>query len=128
MRIIGHGIDIVNCKKIERLTQKHSERFLTRIFTRKELDYCLAKRRCWEHLAGRFAAKEAVMKVLGTGWRADIRWKEIEIVNALSGKPELVLKGNTQKIAKELGIERIIISISHTSEYAIASALGLADH
>ncbi len=126
-RVIGHGIDIVSCNRIAQLASHYGDRFLKRVFTTRELEYSLSKKRCWEHLAGRFAVKEAVMKVLGTGWQAKLSWSDIEVVNNSSGKPELYLSGYAKEIADKLGIRQIQISISHTEDYAIGSAIGLAD-
>ena len=88
MPIVGHGIDIVETERIRRMCQEHGERFLDRVFTPLEQQYCTANpKRYYEHLAGRFAAKEAVLKVLGTGWRGGIAWTDIEIVKDTSGQP-----------------------------------------
>ncbi len=79
-----------------------------------------------ENYAGRFAAKEAILKLVGTGWRGKIAWTDIEVTNDPSGRPEVTLSGEVQRIARELGIERISISITHTANFAIASAVALA--
>jgi holo-[acyl-carrier protein] synthase len=94
------------------------------VFTPTELEYCLAKRRRIEHLAGRFAAKEAVLKVLGTGWRDGIRWTDIEIRNLPSGEPRVFLSGRVRQIADQMDLVEILISISHIETHAIASAIG----
>jgi len=121
--VIGNGIDIVECVRIKSLIDRHGERFLNRIFTAAELDYCLRHKRRWEHLAGRFAAKEAILKVIGTGWRDKIAWTDMEITNDSAGKPEVKITGRTAEIANQLGIKKILLSISHTETYAIASAI-----
>ncbi len=123
--IIGHGIDIVECERIHRLAERYGQRFLERIFTENERRYCLSKKRKWEHLAGRFAAKEAILKVIGTGWRGEIAWTDMDIVRDPSGQPRVILSGETQAIAESLGIRQILISISHTEHYATASAIGI---
>ncbi len=123
--IIGNGIDIVECARLDELIARHGQRFLDRIFTSAELDYCMNRRRQIEHLAGRFAAKEAILKVIGTGWRDEISWKDMEIINDSAGKPEINLKGKTAEIAQQLGIKKIILSISHTEKYAVASAIAI---
>ena len=84
-----------------------------------------AQKRYFEHLAGRFAAKEAVLKVLGTGWRGAIAWTDIEILNETSGKPAVSLSGESQRIAATLAINRWMISISHIETHATASAIGI---
>src|SRR5436190_22120805 len=94
MPIIGHGIDIVETARIRRLVEHHREHFLDRCFTVREQMYCSRNpKRYLEHLAGRFAAKEAVLKVLGTGWRGGIAWTDIEILPAASGQLLLTLTG-----------------------------------
>lgn len=125
--IIGHGIDLVDCHRIQELADRYGRRFLERIFTPGELNYCLRRKRKWEHLAGRFAAKEAVLKVLGTGWRDRIAWTHIEITNNRSGRPEVRLSGYTGEVARKLGLKEIAISISHTKTHAIASAMALGE-
>ncbi|MFA5864011.1 MAG: holo-ACP synthase [Phycisphaerae bacterium] len=124
-QIVNHGIDLVECARIRELVERYGERFLHRIFTEKELAYCLPRRRKWEHLAGRFAAKEAILKVLGTGWRDKIAWTDMEITNDPTGMPHVTLTGESAQITRKLNIDKIILSISHTEHYATASALGL---
>jgi holo-[acyl-carrier protein] synthase len=124
--ILGHGIDIVETARVKRLVEEHGERFLTRVFTPAEQDYCARNpKRYYEHLAGRFAAKEAVLKVLGTGWRGGIAWTDIEVLRETSGQPKIRLSGECLRIATELGITRWHISISHIETHATASAIGL---
>jgi holo-[acyl-carrier protein] synthase len=126
MSIIGHGIDIVETARIRQLVQEHGQRFLDRCFTAAEQSYCAANpKRYYEHLAGRFAAKEAVLKVLGTGWRGGIAWTDIEVVKEPSGQPKIVLSGESLKIASALGIAIWHVSISHIETHATASAIGL---
>jgi len=103
----------------------HGQHFLDRCFTPAEQAYCNARfRRSVEHLAGRFAAKEAILKVLGTGWSGGIAWTDIQITNQLSGQPIVELTGLCRKIAAERGIRAWHISISHIETHAIASAIG----
>jgi holo-[acyl-carrier protein] synthase len=125
MDIIAHGIDLVDCPRIEQMMQRHGERFLNRIFTVSEQAYAEASRNTVEKLAGRFAAKEAVLKLMGTGWRGKIAWTDIEITNNASGQPEVTLSGEVKEIAARLGIEHISMSITHTANFAIASAVAL---
>jgi holo-[acyl-carrier protein] synthase len=124
MTVIAHGIDMVDCARLHQALERHGQRFLERVFTPAELDYCMGKKRELEHLAGRFAAKEAVLKLLGTGWGGGISWTDIEIRNAPSGKPEVHLSGRCREIAWELGLTYILVSISHIHTHAIASAVG----
>ncbi len=125
MSIVGHGIDIVETARIRRMLDEHGERFLDRCFTPREQAYCAASpRRRDERLTGRFAAKEAVLKVLGTGWRGGIAWTDIEILPEPSGQPRITLTGESARIATTLGINRWHLSISHIETHATASAIG----
>lgn len=127
MRIIGHGIDLVDKSRIERMLDEHADRFQKRCFTEAELSYADGgRRRRLEHLAGRFAAKEAILKVLGTGWSGGIAWTDAEIVREPSGRPSVVLHGRCAEVADELGIDQWWISISHIETHAVASAIGVA--
>jgi holo-[acyl-carrier protein] synthase len=125
MKIIAHGIDLVDCPRIEQMVERHRERFLNRVFTIAEQAYAESSRNTVEKLAGRFAAKEAVLKLMGTGWRGTIAWTDIEIKNNATGQPEVILRGEVKEIAGRLGIEHISISITHTANFAIASAVAL---
>ncbi|MFN7020076.1 MAG: holo-ACP synthase [Phycisphaerales bacterium] len=127
MRIIGHGIDIVSIERIAALAADHAERFLERCYTPDERSYQAGSRRYHEHLAARFAAKEAVMKALGTGLDNGILWTDIEVVRSPRGEPGLRLTGRAAEIAASRGIRRWLISLSHTNDLAVASVLGLAD-
>lgn len=126
MPILGHGVDIVETARIRKLLEDHGQRFLDRVFTPQEQAYCQKNpRRHIEHLAGRFAAKEAILKVLGTGWRHGIAWTDMEILPELSGQPKVALSGECLRIALALGISRWHVSISHIETHAMASAIGL---
>src|SRR4051794_12165923 len=126
MPVLGHGIDIIETDRMRHSVSEHGQRFLDRVFTPAEQRYCAqnSKRR-FEHLAGRFAAKEAVLKVLGTGWRGGIAWTDMEILNEPSGRPQLRLTDETLKIAGGMGITRWHLSISHIETHATASAIGI---
>jgi len=126
MEIVAHGIDLVDCPRIEQMIERHGERFTKRVFTAAEQAYAGAKKNEVEKLAGRFAAKEAILKLVGTGWRGKIAWTDIEIINNAAGQPEVTLSGEVKKIAENLGIKHISISITHTANFAIASAVALA--
>ena len=126
MKIIAHGIDLVDFGRIEKMLEKHSERFLERIFTSTEQADADKQKNRIEKLAGRFAAKEAVMKLIGTGWRDGIAWTDIEVVNNALGQPIVTITGKVKELADEKGVEQITLSITHTSNFAIASAVALA--
>ena len=123
MAIIGHGIDAVEIDRIGRLLDRQGERFRERCFTEGERAYADSSRRSVEHYAARFAAKEAVMKALGTGWARGVGWTEIEVVREDSGRPGVRLSGVAAKIAGGLGIERWTLSLTHTGSIAVASAI-----
>jgi holo-[acyl-carrier protein] synthase len=127
MTVMAHGIDLVDCKRLAEAIGRHGERFLNRIYTKNELAYCRGRKRELEHLAGRFAAKEAVLKLLGTGWKNGIAWTDIEVVNTPSGKPVVKLTGQCRLIADQQGLSSILISISHIDTHAIASAIASAE-
>ncbi len=126
MEKITHGIDLVDFPRIEEMIKQHGPRFLDRVFTSAEQAYADSNKNNVEKLAGRFAAKEAVLKLMGTGWRGKIAWTDIEITNNPAGQPEVALTGEVKKLAKKLGIKHISISITHTANFAIASAVALA--
>ncbi len=125
MEIIAHGIDLVDFPRIEKMVAQHGERFLNRVFTSVEQSYAQSNKNKVEKLAGRFAAKEAVLKLMGTGWRGKIAWTDIEVVNNDAGQPEVSLDGEVKKIAEKLGIKHISVSITHTANFAICSAVAL---
>jgi holo-[acyl-carrier protein] synthase len=120
-------VDLVDCQRLQEAIQRHGNRFLDRIYTPAEQGYCLGKKNELQHLAGRFAAKEAVLKVLGTGWRDGISWTDIEVLNLPSGQPTVKLSGRCREVADELGLASILISISHIQTHAIASAIGVTE-
>ena len=126
MPILGHGIDIVETARIRKLAEDHGQHFLDRVFTPLEQQYCARNpKRYYEHLSGRFAAKEAVLKVLGTGWRGGIAWTDVEVRPEPSGQPRITLTGECARIARQLGISLWHVSISHIETHATASAIGL---
>ena len=127
MNTIAHGIDLVECTRLQGVIDRHGDDFLNRVFTPDELAYCDGRKRRIEHLAARFAAKEAVMKVLGTGWTSGIRWTDIEVSNDPAGRPGIRLTGRCASIASQLGIDTVLISITHTAGHAMASAIGCAE-
>ena len=125
MEILGHGIDLTDIERIEQMLDKHGERFLDRCFTATEQSYAdkgMTARRA-EFLAGRFAAKEAVLKALGTGISEGIQWTDIEIMRVGNGKPEVVLHGKAAEVAAALGITKWHVSITHIKTHASASAI-----
>ena len=126
MAVVGYGVDIIELERVERMLADHPERFVERTFTSGELGHADARGvGRLEALAGRFAAKEAVMKALGTGWRQGVAFREIEILQHPSGEPYVVLHGRTAEVARERGIARIWVSISHIASVAMAGAIAV---
>jgi holo-[acyl-carrier protein] synthase len=121
--IIGLGVDIAEVPRIQAAIEGRGQRFLDRVFTPNEIAYCERFKNKFERYAGRFAAKEAAMKALGTGWRRGIRWVDLEVVREQSGRPTIALAGEAAKIAAQLGVKRISLSITHTESEALAQVI-----
>jgi holo-[acyl-carrier protein] synthase len=119
------GVDIVGVRRIQRLMADHAD-IGGRLFTNGELAYCGAKRRRFEHLAARFAAKEAVLKAIGSGLGSRMRWTDIEVVRGIAGRPHVRLEGAVESAASARGISEIDVSLSHTEGYAIAQAVAVS--
>ena len=123
-RILGHGIDLVDVARIASMRARLGDRFLERCFTDDEAEYALARpKRTDEHLAARFAAKEAALKAIGTGWTRGIAWTDVSVRSEPSGRPGLLVAGVAGEYAAELGIDRWHLSLSHTGGLAIASVI-----
>jgi holo-[acyl-carrier protein] synthase len=121
--IIGGGVDMVEVERIRQALEDRriGQRFRARVFTAQEIQYCEKRQRGkYESYAGRFAAKEAVMKALGRGWGGKVRWLDIEVARAQSGKPEIILHQTTAELAEQLGIRRWTLSITHTKQHGLA--------
>ncbi len=125
MQILGLGTDITETERIASMVERHGDAFLNRIYTPAEIEYCSSKKNAAQHYAGRWAAKEAVMKSFGTGFVKGIHWAEIEVVSQPSGKPIIELSGPTARFAERLGITQIVLSISHCKLYATATAIAI---
>jgi holo-[acyl-carrier protein] synthase len=115
--IFGIGTDIIEVKRVKKLIER-STRFRDRVFTQKEINYCEQKKNRAHSYAARFAAKEAFFKALGTGWRKGVTFKDVEVINQPSGKPELVLYGKSKEMIKKNHIKNIQVSLSHVGETA----------
>jgi holo-[acyl-carrier protein] synthase len=118
--IVGIGTDLAEVRRIRDSIARYGDRFLTRIYTERERAYAESKANSAERFAARFAAKEAGMKAIGTGWNLGVKWQDFEVVNEKSGRPKLVLHGVAEQMARKLGGERVSISLTHTSEMAFA--------
>lgn len=125
--IVGHGIDLVDFKRIERLLGKDTSEWLDGAFTADELHHADGPPNHISYYAGRYAAKEAVAKALGTGFSDDVAWQDIEILRGRLGEPKARLSGGAILVANTLGIRRWLISISHSGNIAVASAIALND-
>lgn len=123
MSINGIGVDAVEIDRFERAVREKGERFLQRVFTREELKYVDGKKTRFVHMAGKFAAKEAVKKALPDGARIGLNWADIEILNSEDGKPYVKLHGEAEQLAREMGPLEVLISISHTRNVAISNAM-----
>jgi holo-[acyl-carrier protein] synthase len=121
--ILGTGIDIAEVPRIQQSFERFGERFLQRIYTSAEMRYCDSKANRFERYAARFAAKEAAMKALGTGWSHGVRWVDCEVVRMPGGRPTMRFHGKAGEIAAKLGMKNAALSISHTSEQAIAQVI-----
>ena len=121
--IVGTGIDIAEVPRIRKSIERFGQRFLDRIFTAGEIRYCDSKANREERYAARFAAKEAAMKALGTGWNHGVRWRDCEVARKPGGRPTMVFHGKAAEFAVSLGLKHIALSISHTEEQAIAQVI-----
>lgn len=121
--IVGSGVDIAEVDRIAAAIARHGEGLLKRLFTPEEIAYCERHRNNAERYAGRFAAKEAAMKALGTGWRHGVRWIDIEVTRNSSGRPTLRLTGRARELADQLRVRNISLSITHSGNTALAQVL-----
>jgi holo-[acyl-carrier protein] synthase len=118
--IVGIGIDLAEVDRIREAIERHGRRFIERIYTEKEIAYVERKANKYERYAARFAAKEAGMKAVGTGWKRGVRWRDFEVTNLPSGRPTLQLYGEAAKFAENLGVRNIALSITHTAAQGMA--------
>jgi holo-[acyl-carrier protein] synthase len=121
--IVGTGVDIAEVPRIGQAIERFGERFLNRIFTDGERRYCDSKANRVERYAARFAAKEAAMKALGTGWNHGVRWRDCEVVRMPGGRPTMLFHGKAGEFAAQLGVKNIALSITHTEEQAMAQVI-----
>lgn len=126
--VIGIGTDIVDCQRIARMIEKHEDSFITKVYTPWEIEYCGTRKAATQHYAGRWAAKEAILKAMGTGWAKGIQWTDLEIRNAMGGAPSVALGGAAADICESMGISEIKISISHSELFATAFAVAVGEN
>src|SRR5450631_2015932 len=117
------GIDIAEVPRIRSVIEAQRERFLRRVYTAEEVAYCERFKNKYERYAGRFAAKEAAMKALGTGWSRGVRWVDVEVVREKGGKPTMKLAGEASHVAERMGVKNIALSITHTADQAFAQVI-----
>lgn len=125
MNVIGIGTDIVECLRIAQMIEKHEDVFIQRVYTPGEIEYCGHRKAATQHYAGRWAAKEAILKAIGTGWAKGIQWTDIEIINEMGGKPIVRLGGQAKEICHSKGIQEVLVSISHCRTFATAFATAI---
>jgi holo-[acyl-carrier protein] synthase len=121
--IVGLGLDIAETDRVEAAIVRHGTAFLERVYTPREVAYCQKHKNQFERYAARFAAKEAAMKALGTGWRLGVRWRDIEVANEPGGKPTLNLEGVARQFADGLGVKHISLTITHSGNLALAQVI-----
>ncbi|MEX2262759.1 MAG: holo-[acyl-carrier-protein] synthase [Bryobacteraceae bacterium] len=121
--ILGTGIDLAEVDRIRQAIEKYGRRFVERVFTPGEIAYAESKANRYERFAARFAAKEAGMKAIGTGWKRGVRWRDFEVGRLPGGRPVLELHGEAAKIAAQMGVKSIALSLSHTEQLGIAHVI-----
>jgi holo-[acyl-carrier protein] synthase len=121
--IIGLGVDIAEVSRIREAIERHGDRFLNRVFTALEIAYCQRHKNQYERFAARFAAKEAAMKALGTGWRNGVVWHDFEVSNNSNGRPDLRISGKAHEFYCAMGGRNVVLSLTHTAEYALAEVI-----
>ena len=121
--IVGTGVDLAEVPRIRASIERFGARFIERIYTPAEIAYVERKANRWERYAARFAAKEAGMKAIGTGWKRGVRWRDFEVANLPSGKPTLRLHGVAADVADKLGVRNVSLSLTHTAELGMAHVI-----
>ena len=125
MDVLGIGTDITECLRIAQMIERHGELFVDRVYTPDEVRYCQQRKQATQHFTGRWAAKEAVLKALGTGWVRGISWRDVEVCNQPGGRPVCVLRGGAKAAGDRLRIEEVLVSISHCHTHATAYAIAV---
>jgi holo-[acyl-carrier protein] synthase len=125
MNVLAIGTEIVECLRIARMIERHGDLFINRVYTPVEIRYCHSRMHSTQHFAGRWAAKEAVLKTLGTKWQRGLTFQDIEIHNDEAGKLSVGLRGGARDVVVARGIREIMLSVSHARSHAIAYAMAL---
>jgi holo-[acyl-carrier protein] synthase len=123
--IIGIGTDITECLRIAKMIERHGELFIDRVYTADEIAYCQNRKQSTQHFTGRWAAKEAILKAIGTGWVRGISWRDMEIRNDPGGRPYVAVCGGVKEVVERLGISEIHVTISHCHTHATATAIAV---
>jgi holo-[acyl-carrier protein] synthase len=121
--IVGTGVDLAEVPRIQATAERFGDKFIRRVFTPAEISYVQRKANRYERYAARFAAKEAGMKAIGTGWRHGVRWQDFEVANLPSGKPTLRFHGVAAEFARRLNVRNVSLSLTHTAEYGMAHVI-----
>ncbi|HEY5164051.1 MAG TPA: holo-[acyl-carrier-protein] synthase [Terriglobales bacterium] len=121
--IVGTGIDLAEVPRIAAAIERFGERFLRRVFTADEIRYCESKANRTERYAARFAAKEAALKAIGTGWKRGVAWTDVEVRREPGGRPTIAFHGKAAEFATQLGVKHVALSITHTKENAMAQVI-----
>jgi holo-[acyl-carrier protein] synthase len=127
MDVLGIGTDITECLRIARMIERHGELFINRVYTPEEIRYCQNRKQATQHFTGRWAAKEAILKAIGTGWTRGISWLDMEIRNEPGGQPVVAVRGGVKDVVERLGIRKLLVSISHCRSHATAYAIALGE-
>jgi len=125
MDILGIGTNIIECPRIGKMIEQHGELFLRRVYTDREVRDCQARKHAIEHFAGHWAAKEAVLKAMGTGWTRGVALTDLEVRRSVAGGPKVLVGGGAKEVARRRGVREILLSISHCRTYATAYAMAL---
>ncbi len=121
--IVGTGVDLCEVPRLRQAIERHGDRFKYRVFTDREIAYAESKANRYERYAARFAAKEAGMKALGTGWRGGLGWRDLEVTNLRTGRPTLAFHGKAAEIAEKMGVRNVALSLTHTADQAMAMVI-----
>lgn len=127
MNVLGIGTHIIECLRVARMIERHGELFINRVYTLSEIRYCQSRKHATQQFAGRWAAKEAIFRALGTQPQRGISWRDLEVHNDASGRPVVALRGGARDLVVERGVREILVSISHSRSNAIAYAMALGE-
>lgn len=127
MNIFGIGSDITECLRIARMIERHGEQFINRVYTPAEVRYCQSRKQATQHFTARWAAKEAVLQALGTGWVRGVGFQDVEIRNEPGGRPVVAVRGGAKDLVEQLGIREVLVTISYCRTHATAYAIALGE-